>query len=160
MPNALPQHWVDKIFLRLQGIYGREFTAQFSVIDQVTGMDVGLENAKQTWAEELGTFTDWPEAIAYALQNLPERAPNVIRFRELCRHAPKQLKGPLLPMKPTAEEREKNKDAAKSLLQNIIQPEKKDGKEWARRLLENPFYDDGRSRPPACIKMAREALQG
>lgn len=85
---TLPSAWVEKIFARLQGIYGREFTGQFST-GMVNGIDAGLENAKATWAEELGSFVKWPEAIAYALEHLPERVPNCIKFKELCRNAPR-----------------------------------------------------------------------
>ena len=85
---TLPNAWVEKIFARLQGIYGREFTGQYST-GMVNGIDPGLENAKATWAEELGSFVKWPEAIAYALEHLPERVPNCIKFKELCRMAPR-----------------------------------------------------------------------
>lgn len=108
--KQLPIVWVDRIFARLQGVYGREFTAQFSMIDQSTGSDIGLANAKQVWAEELGTFADWPDAIAYALKNLPERSPNVIRFRELCRHAPARSNGLMITQQPTEEERARAKE--------------------------------------------------
>ena len=85
---TLPNAWVEKIFARLQGIYGREFVGQYST-GMVNGIDAGLENAKTTWAEELGSFVKWPEAIAYALEHLPERVPNCIKFKELCRMAPR-----------------------------------------------------------------------
>ena len=85
---VLPSSWVEKIFARMQGIYGRDFTGQFST-GMVNGVDAGLENAKATWAEELGGFVKWPEAIAYALEHLPERVPNCIKFKELCRMAPR-----------------------------------------------------------------------
>jgi len=85
--KTLPSGWVDRMFARLQGIYGREFTSQFSVID-ANGNDIGMANAKQVWAEELAGFTDNPDAIAFALKNLPERVPNAIKFREMCRQAP------------------------------------------------------------------------
>lgn len=86
--QTIPASWVDRIFARLQGVYGREFTGQFSVIDQ-NGNDVGLENAKSVWGQELGCFALNPDAIAFALLNLPERAPNAIKFKELCRLAPR-----------------------------------------------------------------------
>lgn len=85
--KILPASWVDRLFARLQGVYGREFTGQFSQFD-AEGIDIGLLNAKQVWAEELGGFIDHPDALAHALQHLPEKCPNAIRFRELCRHAP------------------------------------------------------------------------
>lgn len=119
MQKMLPLAWVDRIFMRLQGVYGREFTAQFSVIDPTTGMDVGIENAKQVWSEELGSFTDWPEAISYALKNLPERSPNVIRFRELCRHAPPRNGQPQLTHQLTAEEIQRNRERIKEIRQML-----------------------------------------
>lgn len=112
--KTLPASWVDKLFLRLMGVYGREFTGQFSQFD-AEGNDIGLLNAKQVWAEELGGFADHPEAMAYALKNLPERCPNAIRFRDLCRHAPP--KNVLqLDHKLSDEQIESNKAKAKELL--------------------------------------------
>jgi hypothetical protein len=104
---SLPIAWVDRIFLRLVGIYGAQFKAKFSVIEN--GVDIGMANAKEVWADELANFADWPEAIAYALKNLPtDRAPNALEFREICRRAPK--KEPLaLPHHLTAEEIQRNK---------------------------------------------------
>lgn len=87
--NPLPAVWVDRLFARLQGVYGRDFMGQFSQVDS-SGMDVGIANAKQIWSEELGGFSEYPEAIAYALENLPERMPNAIVFREICRKAPRK----------------------------------------------------------------------
>lgn len=106
--KTLPDSWVDKLFARLQGVYGREFTGQFSQFD-ADGNDVGLINAKQVWAEELGGFADHPEALAYALKNLPDRCPNAIRFRDLCRHAPPKAVQ-MLDHKMTEEDRERGKE--------------------------------------------------
>ncbi len=86
--QPLPSAWVEKIFARMQGVYGREFTGQFST-GIVNGIDAGLENAKIVWADELAGFAKWPEAIGYALEHLPERVPNCIKFKELCRNAPR-----------------------------------------------------------------------
>ena len=86
--QTIPASWVDRIFARLQGIYGREFTSQFSVIDN-NGNDIGMENAKTVWGQELGCFALNPDAISFALLNLPDRAPNAIKFKELCRLAPR-----------------------------------------------------------------------
>lgn len=87
--HPLPAGWVDRLFFRLQGVYGKDFTSQFMLMDGA-GNDIGLANAKQVWSEELGGFAEHPEAIAYALENLPERMPNVIQFREICRKAPRK----------------------------------------------------------------------
>ena len=113
----LPSAWVEKIFARLQGIYGREFTGQFST-GMVNGIDAGLENAKGTWAEELGGFVKWPEAIAYALEHLPERVPNCIKFKELCRNAPRPE--PMkLEQKLTEEQMAANKKRIKEIIDGL-----------------------------------------
>lgn len=109
----LPMPWVDKIFHRLLGVYGAQFKAKFSVVEN--GVDVGLMNAKEVWSEELSTFVGLPESIAYALKNLPsERAPNAVEFRELCRRAPKK-EAPALEYKPTTEEVDHQRAMAKRL---------------------------------------------
>lgn len=109
----LPSQWIDRIFARLQGIYGTQFTSKFSRIE--SGVDVGLLNAKDVWSEELGGFSDRGESIAYALKNLPsDFCPNAIEFRELCRRAPKK-EAPALTHKPTAEELDHQRVMAKRL---------------------------------------------
>ncbi len=117
-PNPiLPNAWVEKIFARLQGIYGREFTGQFST-GVVNGIDAGLENAKATWAEELGGFVKWPEAIAYALEHLPERVPNCIKFKELCRMAPRP-EPPKLEHKISEEQMAINRARVKKMMDEL-----------------------------------------
>lgn len=83
----LSSSWVDRIFERLIGVYGRDFKGKFSMI--VDGRDVGIEAAKAAWAEELGFCQSHPECISYALKNLPEGAPNAIEFKRLCQLAPR-----------------------------------------------------------------------
>jgi hypothetical protein len=47
-----------------------------------------MENAQLTWGEILAEFNDRPDAIVYALDHLPERVPNGIVFKNLCKAAP------------------------------------------------------------------------
>ena len=117
--KTLRRDWVDRMFARLQGVYGREFTSQFSTGLDVNGVDLGIENAKQVWAEELGGFAEWPEAIAYALQHLPERCPNAIRFRDLCRHAPPKNNVAQLEHKLSPEQMAENKKRVADLLASL-----------------------------------------
>lgn len=90
-PATLKSTWVDQVFAKLIGIYGSQFSAKFSQV--VDGKDVGLALAKQAWGEELVGFQDKPEAIAYALKNLPsDFPPNALQFTELCRAGAKHIK--------------------------------------------------------------------
>lgn len=115
--KPLPDTWIDRIFARLQGVYGREFIGQYAT-GVVDGVDAGIENAKQVWAEELGGFQENPQAIAYALETLPDKAPNAIRFRDACRRAPETAK-PKLEHKLTAEQMAANKKRVQDMLASL-----------------------------------------
>lgn len=116
MLKPLQSSWVERIFLRLQGVYGREFTNQFS--QYVGDVDIGMENAKRVWAEELAGFTEHPEAIAYALETLPDRAPNAIKFRDACRRAPEKPKV-LIENKLTQEQMAANKQKVADMIASL-----------------------------------------
>lgn len=77
---SLPSQAVDRLFARLQATYGRDFTMKFE------GVEVNA--VKSSWAHELSGFASHLQSLAWALENLPERAPNVIEFRNLARRAP------------------------------------------------------------------------
>jgi hypothetical protein len=90
--TSLAVQTVERIFERLMVVYGRRWTDQYAGIQ---------DNAlKASWAYELAGFADRLDAIAWALENLPERAPNVIEFRNLCRAAPEQVLQALPAPKP------------------------------------------------------------
>ncbi len=131
MNRQLPASWVEKIFARLLGIYGRQFSDKFSRM--VGNVDAGMENAKQVWAEELAGFGDQPDAIAYALKNLdPRFPPSALEFRELCRHAPRK-EAPSLPYKPSVEDIERQREMANSASAAVSVAKVKDGidQSWA-----------------------------
>ena len=77
---GLPAAWVDEIFSRLSVIYGRDFYGRWE--------GLSINDVKTDWGHALSGFEQHPEAIAYALANLPQRAPTVIDFRAVCRLAP------------------------------------------------------------------------
>lgn len=114
-PKALPSSWVERIFARMTGVYGREFTGQFAT-GMVNGMDPGIENAKEVWAEELGCLVDRPEAIGWGLSNLPEKVPNAIRFRELCRGAPKPAEPLQLSHQLSPERKAENREQLRKIM--------------------------------------------
>lgn len=70
----------DHLFNRLLAVYGTQWTKQWQ--------GVPMQDAKNGWARELGQYAGRLECIVYALDNLPERAPNAVQFRNLCRAAP------------------------------------------------------------------------
>lgn len=129
--RTLPASWVDRIFDRMQGLYGSLWLDRWRTgqIDRATGADIGLLSAKAVWAEELGGFADrgnpkanarGKSAIASAIdacrsQPLPPTLPEFLR---MCREAMKRGDGvPQLAYSPSAEEREQQRQAAERVAQ-------------------------------------------
>lgn len=83
-----PQSWADRLFAQLRLRYGAAMDALFA------GQD--LRQVAADWAAVLDGWEAHPDAIRWALDNLPERAPNAIAFRNLCRSAP-QIRAQALP---------------------------------------------------------------
>lgn len=54
--KPLPPEWVDRIFQKLTGRFGRSFVEKFSSCDS-SGFDEGMANAKVAWGEVLGGFS-------------------------------------------------------------------------------------------------------
>ena len=80
---SLPSTWTDKIFMKLTLIYGRDFTGRWE------GMNIC--DIKTDWSHELSGYDKRPQAIAWALQNLPEgKPPTVLEFRKLCNTLPQE----------------------------------------------------------------------
>ena len=143
--SMLIAHAVDEAFARLSTLYGREFASKFE------GDDVGA--VKAAWARELAPLPRALDAIAWALRNLPERCPNAIQFRNLCKQAPHPHQVAMTsstdPVRgPTLAEL----DALKALRDGIVF--KRPGKQWAFDLLERAAGGDRIS--TGALRMAME----
>jgi len=124
---SLPLPWIERIFQKLTLTYGRDFLGRWEGLP--------IADVKTDWAECLSGFGHQPEAIAWALANLPDsKAPTAQEFRAICRRAPaKEL--PRLP-EPAADPARVAAELAK------LAPARKelaaascsyDPREWARR---------------------------
>lgn len=138
---------VERIFERMAATYMAEWSrkvGQTPIADLMT-----------VWEHELSGFLQSREAmmaIAWALENLPETAPNVIQFRNLCRMAPAQ-EAPKLNEPKANPERIRAELAKLAPLREATPAAKVDFKAWARAILEHP---DGRT--PTVVQMAKNAL--
>lgn len=119
---SLPLKAIERLFNRLNATYGRAFMGQYEGMDGHSVMAV--------WSHELGGYADSLGPIAWALEHLPERALNVIEFRNICRLAPQSkndtpmLEGP--PVDP---------ELARMILEKLREPKDKPGmKDWAHSL--------------------------
>lgn len=147
--DVLPDAWINRLFCRLEGLYGARFH------DLWKGTD--LANVKATWAEKLGGFADKPECLKAALDACDERpwCPNLPEFITLCRESAitrgtvvKMLEVPVL-----------SKEEAAKRSKEIGLPKMRpsfDGLLWAKKLREK--YLVGERLLPVQISMASEAL--
>lgn len=144
---SLPLQAVDRLFMRLSATYGRDFAFKYEGLD--------LNAVKSSWAHELSGFAEQLESIAWALENLPERCPNVIEFRALCRRSPSP-EVPRLEHAPASKERIAS-ELAKLAPVLAARGSRPDKREWARRLIQR--HDCGAfPSTRAALAMAREAL--
>lgn len=146
---TLPIKAIDRLFERLSATYGAAWTRQW--------LDVPMADVKTAWGHELSGFAGQLESVAWALENLPERCPNVIEFRNLCRRAP----APDLPRLP---EPKADPERLKRELSKLGEIRAKavantglvDHKAWARRIVGR--YEFGDKVSPPALRFAREAL--
>ena len=144
---SLPLKAIDRLFERLAATYGNEWTHRWSGQDEA--------KVKTMWAHELSVYAKHLEHIAWALENLPPRAPNVIEFKNLCRQSPRRDDVPMLP-EPKADPERVKAEFAKLAHVRTATSCGHDYKAWARRLVAMDAAGD--KVRPLCLRMARDAL--
>lgn len=144
---TLPLKAVDRVFMRLLATYGRGFTLMWDGIDAA--------DVKSAWAHELSGYGQSLHAIAWALENLPERCPNAVEFRNLCRVAPASEQ-PRLP-EPKADPARVAAELSKlAPARAAIAGAVPDHRGWARRIVAR--HEAGQKVSRICLQFAREAL--
>jgi len=117
---------IDRIFQRLAATYGAAW-------DRSLGQ-VPMADIKTVWNHELAGYLQRRQSmlsIAWALENLPERPPNAIQFKNLCRCAPCADTPALAAPAADPERMARELERIQPMMAERIQT---DGKEWARRL--------------------------
>lgn len=147
---SMPTKAIDRLFERMAATYTTAWVRQFDVVP--------MQDVKTAWAHELAGFSGRLDAIAWALENLPSKCPNVIEFKALCRQAPRPPEA-ALPMPPANPERMRAElaklghiDKAKRMTAGSF-----DHKAWARRLIAS--HEAGEKVRPISLRFAREALR-
>lgn len=135
---------IERLFDRLLATYGNEFVTKYGSIEAA--------KVKTIWAHELDAFENSLHSISWALENLPERCPNIIEFKKLCYQAPARPEA-ILPAPYVSPERVKAELAKLDHLRVREPAEKKDCRAWAKSILANP-----KGRTPAVIQMAQNAM--
>lgn len=142
---SLPLQAVDRLFARLTATYGRSFLAGYDGIEPAA--------VKTAWAHELSGFGNNLQALAWALENLPERAPNVIEFRNIARKAPTP-EAPRLPEPPADPQRLRAELAKLGPVVKQMATSGRPNTAWAHRILA--AHAAGVKKTPTVLAMARE----
>ena len=151
--NDLPIEWVTRIFMRLHERFGNTFFDKFRIGElNVNGQDVGVENAKIVWSEELAGIS--AERIKNALNTAFDYPPSCDDFKAACRSTPDAHKYFQALPKPTmsAEKIEENLKKLNEMTEQI--KPKTDHKKWAKDAIANPA-----GLPDITLRFAREALE-
>ncbi len=135
---------VDRLFDRLSATYGAAFLRGYEGVDPSA--------VKTVWAHELSGFAGNLQALAWALENLPERAPNAIEFRNLARKAP-QPEAPRLP-EPKADPARVRAELAKMGQMRSEVTRKSIDASWAHRIVRKA--ESGVPVASAVLRIARD----
>jgi hypothetical protein len=141
---------VDRLFERMALTYGKQFADMYSNVDP--------SSVKTLWAYELAAYENSLHRIAWALENLPPRCPNVIEFKQLCRQAPAP-EAPALP-EPKADPERLKQELSKlgDLKAKLATDSRVDHKAWAKRIMARHASKERIN--PTSLRFAREALKG
>lgn len=147
---SMPTKAIDRLFERLAATYGASWTRMWA--------DVPMGDVKTAWAHELSVYTGRLDAVAWALENLPPKCPNVIEFKQLCRQAPRppeqQLPAPKADPERVASELSKLKEVFKAMAPSAHAV---DPKGWAKTILAREKA--GERLNPTTLRFAREAMR-
>jgi hypothetical protein len=135
---------IDRLFAALFNIYGSQWLHQWK--------DNDLAEVKAFWADQLGFFADNLPAIAWALDHLPDRPPNLIQFKKLCFDAPIANQDLAIDYTQAAP----IPQAIAQEMKKITQPREVDHKAWAKRILAD--VENGIPRRYISVRFAKEAL--
>lgn len=145
---TLPMKAIDRLFERLGATYGKQWTSMWD--------GTPLSDVKSLWAHELSAYGSNLEAIAFALENLPPRAPNCIEFKQLCRMAPRKDNAPAIEFVQADPARVQAEMAKLREVLKSKQATSYDPKAWARIILDR--HAAGDPLRPLNVRFAREAL--
>jgi hypothetical protein len=146
-PDPLPKPWIERLFARFATMYGRHWLELWN--------GVPMDAVMATWAEDLAGCT--ADQLRRALdhcrggQKFPPTCPE---FLELCRQfrATPDVAGYLKP--PTAQGIPANIQSEIDRFLRRQPGDKRDPKDWARKILANPSVY-----PHISSEFAREALE-
>jgi len=152
--SSLPEAWVERIFATMRATYGAAFDRQWEC---PAGADVAahMHGIKAHWGRELARYQQNPDAIRYALDNLPAYPPNLIEFRAICNRRPDATVPQLPAPKPDPQ---RVAEALAPLVASRGQASlARHPREWARSLHQQ--IQAGRKASPAIRAMVADVMR-
>lgn len=145
----LPIKAVDRLFERLALTYGTQWDRMWE--------GRTMQDVKTIWADELSGYgsENGLKCIAWALDNLPDRAPNLIQFRNLCRASP-AVEVPRIEAPRASPERMKAELEKLGTIVAKERPQSYDHKAWAKAIIARE--EAGEKLNMTVRRFAREAL--
>ena len=147
--QPLPLEWVTKIFMSLHGRFGNTFFDKYRICQlNQQGQDIGIENAKIVWSEELSGTS--PERIKAALESNYEYAPSCDDFKANC-YIRKQVEDYKALTAPVdVEAQPKNSEKVHNFVAEKLK-NKTDFRAWIKPIISNPSRY-----PDISLKLAKE----
>lgn len=138
---GLPAAWISHIWSAMRRRYGTEFDRKWAPPEGDQDPAAYAEAMRRAWSRELARFQQNPKALSYGLENLPERPPNAIEFRNICSRRPESRPQPVLAHQLPASRR-----AEVIATLNAAKPGQRDiSREWLQGLAK--AVETGRIRP-------------
>lgn len=134
MSREIPGHWIDRLFCRMDTLYGSAFVAMWR--------DVDVDEMKSTWRQGLALANVTDEGLKRGVAALfyAKKPPNLPEFIELCMPPSAQRQNALAltnevnrtPPEQAREQLAKIREAAESVTRPV---EHGSGIAWAHRLI-------------------------
>ncbi|WP_250532262.1 hypothetical protein [Caballeronia sp. ATUFL_F1_KS39] len=158
MTRAVSEHWIERLFSRMESIYGARFHDFWRNVED-------LNKTKKIWREGLADMTDLDLRRGVAALFHTRSVPDLPAFRELCRPVPKQFETPMIPphscltdQRPTiTPEGIAQLAYIKTIVADTFEQARPDGIEWARRLPANA--KEGQAINAVQIEFAEDAIR-
>lgn len=148
--KPLPSEWIDRIFMRLHGRFGSNFGDKFKTGQKDEhGVDLGIINAKQVWAEELAGIS--AERIKNALLHNYEYAPSCDQFKLQCKTPTQSHSDYKALPKPKVSDEQL---AVIHDKMSAFTSNKRDYRAWAHKIVANP-----KAYPDISLRIAKEVLE-
>ncbi|HWT35553.1 MAG TPA: hypothetical protein VN289_04690 [Paraburkholderia sp.] len=148
MTRAIPEHWLERLFARMESIYGSRFHDMWR--------DCEIAEVKATWREGLAGITDEGLKRGVAALFHEKSPPTLPRFLELCQpqpamHTPNRLLTDEVGRTPSHEARAQLAEIAKRI--GMREP----GIAWARRVVDEAAR--GHVLPGNRLQVALDAIK-